>query len=60
MNVPGLTDVCKNGSCESEDSECYRFDDIYESGKISSSVNFPLEMTSGERAQKFHTDECHN
>ena len=21
---------------------------------------FPLEMTSGERAQKFHTDECHN
>ena len=38
MNVLGLSDVCKNGAFESEDPECYRSDDIYESGKISSSV----------------------
>ena len=38
MNVLGLSDVCKNGAFESEDHECYRSDDIYESGKISSSV----------------------
>ena len=38
MNVLGLSDVCKNGAFESEDPECYRSEDIYESGKISPSV----------------------
>ena len=28
MNVMGLTDVCKNDACESEDPECYRTDNI--------------------------------
>ena len=33
MNVMGLTDVCKNDACESQDPECYRSDNIYESEK---------------------------
>ena len=36
MNVLGLSDVCKNGAFESEDPECYRSDDIYESEKENS------------------------